>query len=267
MNNTGWSPFGWGTLPRRSGGAAIPTANLQVFLDGDDTDGSSNSTRTNGAAFNNWLNKGALGGTFSNATGTQQPLFASSLLAGHAGATFDGTDDRLVSSLAASSFTFMHDGSGASVYVVARSPNAVAMTILSTRAPPVTSRGLMVGTSTLYRARVTVSDGTNDVAVITSAASSISNGLFDVISARLAAAATPNLRVDVNSASVGTSAASAFSGAGPAGTLHLASNTVPAVPYGGDILCVLVYDVDHDDATEASIKAILDAKYGVVFPA
>lgn len=265
MLNTGWSPFGWRTSPKPSGDPV--TTGRVVFLDGDNTDGSNNSTRTNGVAFDNWVNLGTLGGTFSNATGTQQPLFATGLLNGHAGATFDGVDDRLVSSLAASAFTFLHDGSGASVYVVARSPTSAVMTLLATRTTAGTSRGLMVGTNTLYRAQVLMSDGVGVVATVTGAGGSVSNNLFDIVATRLASAASPDLRVNTNGVSVGTTDATAFSASAPAATLHLGSNAVPGSFYGGSILAVLAYNVDHSDTQRAAIEAWAAAKYGVTFPA
>lgn len=261
-----WCGPGWSSRRGRSGGVPF-VANLAVFLDGDDTDGSNNSTRTNGVAFDNWLNKGTLGGTFSNATGTQQPLFATGLLNGKSGATFDGVDDRLTSSLAASAFTFMHDGSGCAVYVVVRSSASAVQTVVSTKGSATTSRGLMVGTNTIQRASVQMSDGTALQAAVTGANNSLSTGLFDVYSARLASAATPNMRVNVNGVSVGTTAAGAFSALAPAASLVLGANASGASFYGGNVLAVLVYNIDNDDTQEAFVRSFLSAKYGATFPA
>jgi hypothetical protein len=238
-----------------------------VFLDGDDTDGSANSTRTNGLPFDNWLNKGTLGGTFSNATALQQPLFATALVGGKSGATFDGIDDRLTSSLAASAFTFMHDGSGMSIYAVSRSSTSAVMTIASTRGSAASSRGLMLGTNTTFRASVQMSDGVALQAAITGANNSLSTSLFDVYSARLSSSRVPNMRSNVNGASVGTTAATAFSGGAPAASLVVGANASGASFFNGNLVCMLVYNVDHDDTQEAAIRAFLAAKYGVTFPA
>lgn len=266
QNVAGWSSFGWVTM-RRQGGGGIPTANLQVFLDGDDTDGSGNSTRTNGVAFNDWLNKGALGGTFSNATGTQQPLFASSLLAGHAGATFDGTDDRLVSSLAASSFTFMHDGTGATIYSVVRTAVSGVRTICATGTGGTTTVSMGHRINTGFAASYFMSDGVALRLSANGAAASVSNNLFDVQSSRLRSSLSPHLSIDVNGVSVATADSAAFSASAPAATLHVGTNSAGVFPLAGNLLLLLVYNVAHDDATMDAIKAALDARFGVVFPA
>lgn len=261
-----WCGPGWSSRRGRSGGVPF-VGNLAVFLDGDDTDGSGNSTRTNGAAFNDWLNKGALGGTFSNATGAQQPLFATGLLNGKSGSTFDGVDDRLVSSLAASAFTFMHDGNGCAVYVVVRSSTSAAMTVVSTRGSAVTSRGLTVGTNTTFRPAVSVSDGVGITGNVTGANNTLSTGLFDILTSRLATAATPDMRVNVNGPSVGTVDPTALSALAPAASCVLGATANPNGFYNGNILCVLIYNTDHDDTQRAAVEAFLSAKYGATFPA
>lgn len=269
MHRTPWLPqFGWQTSRRAGASSSSPpnVANLAVWLDGSDTDGSNNSTRTNGVAFNDWLNKGSLGGTFSNATATSRPLFASSLLNGRAGATFDGTDDVLISSLAASAFTFLSDGTGCAVYAVVRTSTSAVQTIAATRTAAGTSRGLMVGTNTLARPQVILNDGAANTATVTGASSSLPSGQFSVFATRLALAATPDLRVNVNGGSVGTIDATAFSALAPAATLQLGANAVPGAFFNGDIVCLLAYNVDHDDTQRAAVESFLASKYGVTFP-
>ena len=268
MHRTPWlRPFGWQSA-RRVGATPVPSfASFPVFLDGDDTDGSSNSTRTNGVAFDNWLNKGTLGGTFSNATGTQQPLFASSLLAGHAGATFDATDDRLVSSLAASLFTFMHDGSGCTIYSVVRTAASGVRTICATGTggPTTVSMGHRINTG--FTASYFMSDGVALRLSANGAAASVSNNLFDVQASRLRSSVSPHLSIDVNGMSVATADSAAFSASAPAATLHIGTNSAGVFPLAGNLLLLLVDNVAHSDATMAAIKAALDARFGVVFPA
>lgn len=245
----------------------MPPGAPVVFLDGDDTDGSGNSTRTNGVAFNDWVNKGSLGGTFSQATAGSRPLFASSLLNGHAGATFDGTDDVLSSSLAASAFTFLSDGNGCAVYVVVRTSTSAVMTIASTRTAAGTSRGLMIGTNTLARPQVVLNDGVANTATVTGASSSLPSGQFSIFATRLALAGSPDLRVNVNGGSVGTVDATGFSALAPAATLQLGANAVPGAFFSGDIVGLLIYNVDHDDTTAAAVLAYWQTKLGVTFPA
>ena len=271
MHRTPWIPqFGWhGT--RRAGAMSapvIPTANLKIFLDGDDTDGSNNSTRTNGAAFNDWINKGALGGTFSNATGTQQPLFASSLLAGHAGATFDGVDDRLVSSLAASAFTFMHDGTGASVYVVARTSTSAAQMIAGTTIGNTgTNTGYGFLLNTTFRTFSLNSDGVTFKINLNSAINVFGSGTFNVLSSSMSTADTPDFTAYVNGAGVANVTPTAYSAGAPSQTMTVGANSTGLFPFNGNIVCLLVYNVAHDAAQRAAVEAALAAKYGVTFPA
>jgi len=90
-------------------------ATLVVRLDFDDisslsqTDDSSSPVTASGQSIGWIRNKGTLGGAFSQGTGTAKPTydtFSGSLL----GASFDGGDS-LVSTLSASNFSFLHNGS------------------------------------------------------------------------------------------------------------------------------------------------------------
>jgi len=264
--NRGWSPFGWQSSAKRAGALPLP-GSPAVYLDGDDTDGSANSTRTNGVAFNDWLNKGSLGGTFSNATAGQRPLFATGLLNGHAGATFDATDDNLASSLAASSFTFMHDGTGSTIYSVVRTATSGVRTIASTSTGSAASRGVGHRINTGFAASFFMSDGTALRIAVNGAASSVSTNLFDIMSSTLDSATTPDLDVEVNGASVATANAAAFSGLAPSATLVVGATPAAAFPLAGSLVCLLVYDVAHDAAQRAEVEAFLASKYGVTFPA
>lgn len=268
MHRTPWLPqFGWQTS-RRAGGASLsPPGAPVVFLDGDDTDGSNNSTRTNGVAFNDWLNKGSLGGTFSNATGTQRPLFASSLLNGRAGATFDGVDDRLVSSLAAASFTFLHNGTGATIYSVARTSTSAVHTIAATSTGAAASVGVLHRYNTGFAASYAMADGTALRIAINGAAASVNNGLFDVMASTLASVDTPDASVYVQGTSVITGNAAAFTASNPSSTLVVGANPSGGFPLGGDLVCLLVYTGAHDASQRAAVLAFLQSKYGVAFPA
>lgn len=263
QNVAGWSSFGWVTM-RRQGGGGIPTANLQVFLDGDDTDGSSNSTRTNGAAFDNWMNKGALGGVFS---GASQPLFSSSLLGGHAGATFDGVANGLMSSLPASTFIFLHDGSGATIYSVVRTSTSAVGNIATTSAGASSSVGIVHRYTTGFAAQVVHGGGAAARTTITAPAASVGSGLFDVFASTVASANAPDIGTSVDGASVASGDAVAFTAAAPGSSLMLGASASGNGFLSGDVLCLLVYDVAHDATQRAAVEAALAAKYGVTFPA
>lgn len=268
--NKSMSGPGW-FVNRRAGGAGpvLPpdVAALRVFLDGDDTDGSANSTRTNGAAFTGWLNKGTLGGTFDNTTGGQQPLFFSSLLNGRAGALFDTVDDRLVSSLAASAFTFMHDGTGATIYSVVRTSTSGVRTIAATSTGGTSTIGIGHRINTGFAASYYMSDGVATRINANGAAASVSNNLFDVLCSTLASADTPDMSMYAQGTAVVTANATSFATGDPTSTLHVGTNPVGSFPLAGNLVSLLVYAGAHDATTRAAVLAFLQAKYGVTFPA
>lgn len=244
--------------------AAIPTEDLAVFLDGDDTDGLLNATRTDGVAFNDWLNKGALGGTFSNALPASQPLFTVGLLNGKSGASFSG--DYLTSSLPASSFTFMHDGSGSTIYIVIKTPSSGTRSILTT-ADVTGVPGFGFRYTTSARVNYYVGQGVLTIGV-TSAASAINLGLFDILSASLDVDDTPDATVQANGSSIITGTnTNGFSSSDPQTSLVLGATGAGSTALTGDVLCVLVYSVSHSPARKAEIAAAISAKYGVTFPA
>jgi hypothetical protein len=244
------------------------SANARVFLDGSDTDGSGNSTRTNGVAFTDWLNKGTLAGTFGNATAGFRPLFASSLLNGRAGATFDGTDDFLTSSLAASSFTFMHNGAGATVYTVMRTSNATQRVALATCTSVATQTGYLLRLNTTFRPLALGANGSGTLDwTATAAASDFVTGAFNVMGTTFATANTPDADLLVQNISRATANATLPSVLAPTSTLTLCGDPSGAQVWAGDVAAVLVYAGAHDATTRAAVLAFLQSKYGVTFPA
>ncbi len=75
-----------------------------------------------GSKVDTWPNRGSLGGNFTQSTDANRPTFAASDPAFQdlPSLSFDDVDDVLVSTLAASSWNFLHDGSGATVAAVIR---------------------------------------------------------------------------------------------------------------------------------------------------
>lgn len=260
-----WSCFANSRISTPVRPQGVPADRLQVFLDGDDTDGLANATRTNGVAFDNWTNKGLLGGVFANATATQRPLFSASLVNGRSGATFDGTDDRLVSSLPASSFRFMHDGTGSSVYAVLRTSSTAIQTVVATSSGSGAQAGIGQRINTGLAASFFMSDGVSLRLNSTAAAATIVSGAYNVFSSTLAVGDTPDLTLRVNGASVASASAAAFGAVDPFGTLHLGSTSAGSLTFNGQIVAVLVYDVAHDATQRAAVLAALAARYGT-FP-
>ncbi|NBC18361.1 MAG: hypothetical protein GVY18_13710 [Bacteroidetes bacterium] len=101
-------------------------------------------------------NEGDLGGTFDQATGSQQPTEAT--LGGRGAAKFTEADSQdLGSSLAASAWRFLHDGTGMrAMFVIEPSATAGAQTIIST----------LVATSTRVGFELLVNPGNGNLDVI-----------------------------------------------------------------------------------------------------
>lgn len=96
-----------------SAGCGAPPGAPVVWIDGQNLDGSGNSTLTNGAEFSSTTtisNRGSLGGTFSGSAGLAPTYKASCVAGGRGCLSFDGTNDVAASSLASSSFQFLHVG-------------------------------------------------------------------------------------------------------------------------------------------------------------
>lgn len=105
--------------------AEYPTGAV-VFLSSLNVDGTNNSTMSDGDEVGiatgggaKWVNTGSLGGTFDASGGTgKAPLFKESILNGNPVVRFAQSNvDELVSSLAASNYRFLHDGSDFTVYI------------------------------------------------------------------------------------------------------------------------------------------------------
>jgi len=266
VRSAGWLPqIGHRTSRRQVASSGAPDAsNLRVWLDGDDIDGTNNSTLTNGNTFAGWTNKGSLGGTMAQAVGANRPTFRTGVGPGGArpAADFDGADFML-SSLAASAFTFMHDGTGATIYTVAKTTSSAARTLLATSTGAAANRGIGHRYNTSFSASYFMSDGVALRINASSAAAAVTNGSFDVMASTLASADTPDMSIYVNGTSVATADATAFSAADPSNTLAIGANPGGAVAFLGPIYQAMVYAGSHDTATRAAVLAFLVAKAGV----
>ena len=265
MQNRGWI---WQQNKNSllSSDAGPPPGTPKVFLNGDNIDGLNNSTLTAGNPIASWTNLGSLGGTLTQASGTLQPLFNTNQINGFSAVTFDGTNDTMVSSLAASNFTFMHSGTGATVYSVAKTSVSGIRTILATGTGSGTTVSMGHRINTNFAASYFMSDGVALQINSNGAASSVSTNLFDIQTSTLASANTPNLSIFVNGTSRATATAGGFSSSPPAATLCVGANSANSFNFAGPIALILVYDVAHDSTQRAAVEAWIASKYAVTFP-
>jgi lysophospholipase L1-like esterase len=176
----GWSwPswLGWGT-PAVKAGVALPPGTPSVWIDVDNLDGLNNSTLTNGIEFSSTtiVNRGSLGGTFAGTTGAA-PTFVSSCVGRGSRKPclrFDGVNDFLQSSLAASAFRFLHVGPSTCFIVhqtTARTATSVTAfrTWMSTNTTALTTSGtlayLLDANYSSNRTRTIFADGASPAAI------------------------------------------------------------------------------------------------------
>lgn len=271
----GWSPtIGWPRGDRRIGGAppapVIPdAANMRGWVDSLDFDGSNNSTLTSGDSLASVVNKGTLGGVFSQGTGTAQPVYQAAAGPGGArpAAVLDGTDF-LTSSLPMASWTFLHDGTGATIYSVVKTSTSAVHTIASTCNGGGTAIGVIHRYNTGFAASYAMNDGVALRIAVNGAAASVTNGSFDVYASTLTSASTPNANLYVNNmaATVATANSAGFTSTQPASTLVIGATPSATFPLVGQLAAVLVYQGVHDATQRAAVLAFLQTRYGVTFP-
>lgn len=273
MMPTTWSPLGWHIRRAVGGGTPAPVipdaANLRGYLEGDNLDGANNSTLVNGNPVGSVVNLGTLGGTFAQGTLANQPLFSTT--AGPGGTksalVFDGTDF-LVSSLAASAWSFLHDGTGATIYSVVRTNASAIGTIVSTATGTAINRGVGHRYTTLFTTSYFMSDGAALQIVTSGAAASVVNGNFNLFTSTLSSADTPDANLYANGVMTGAGAdAAAFSALAPANTLTIGATPVGGSGLVGPVRRIMIFQGSHSPATQAAVLAYMQGLDAVTYPA
>jgi hypothetical protein len=242
-------------------------ADLRVWVDPDDIDGAKNTTLTSGGVIGTIANKGTLGGTFVGTTGGRPTFQPTAGAGGGPCMRFANTAGACASSLPASSFAFMHDGSGCTIYSVFKTSVSQFGTIVATSTGAGTIRGIGFRVSTTFRAGIYVSNGTLLIVNFNSANNVMTSGLHHVLSGTIRDRATGNdAEMFVEGVSVGGAAAgSAFSALAPAGTLTIGRTSADANRLIGDLGDLLIYAADHDATQRNAVAAYLTSARGA-FP-
>jgi hypothetical protein len=266
-------------LAARSAVNVLPfTSTLRVYLDPDDLDGSNNTTLTDRISPASFLNKGTLGGTFAS---NGAPRFTrSGGVNNRPGIYFDGAG-WLTSSLAASSFAFLNDVGGYTVYAVWRavetSPTADRRHILLTTAvTPATagSRGFTLAIDDrlvgLSRDNVLVhacSDGT----VLNASHASNNNAaqapFNHLLTAMCHGTGGNTFSTFVDGGLVQTSAlAGSRNSTSPDTRLAIGATTTGIETAFGVLSALLIYEGGHTDQQREIVKLFLDDKLREVAP-
>jgi hypothetical protein len=273
--------FGGGAFSGKPSGGGAPSCNeptqnnLVVWLDGRNVDGANNTTLANNDPVVTWDDQGSLASDPTQGTGTSQPTFIESCLNGEACLRFDG-GDFLLSALAASSFTFLHDGSDWTAYVVHKTatadPNAIDGLITTARFAA-GFRGMSLGLEDRAAlpvndaARFDMSNGIGNNLQITTADDTIESGLWHNLVAKLdddgGVGADGFVYIDgasiMSQATVGS-----YNSGDPSASLSIANTSSGSFIFAGDIVQVLIYQSAHSDQTRETVEDWVDCVYGTM---
>lgn len=254
-------PLPFERRPRRPSDFTLPPqANLSVWLDGRDIDGQRNGTLSDGGSITTWTNKGSIADNPTQATPVNKPTFIASGLNGKAIARFDG-GDRVVFSTA-SDFTFMHDGTGSTVYSVVKTSTSAVHTICATSQGGAASVGCGHRYNSTFRTNFFVNDGVLTQINANSGNNAVLNGSFDVYTSVLFDS-SPDLTMYVQNVSVGTgNAVTTLPTGAPAAALHIGTAVTGISGLVGDLAQLLVYRATHDATQRAAVLAWLTGVYG-----
>lgn len=201
--------------------------------------------------------------TLSISTGSQVPVLntADANLGNQASITFDGTDDNLVSNLAASAWNYLHDGTGASVLVVCRPTKTTnATNNLFATSAGAASRGVrLIHSATNDRFRLSISDGASfviDINTGTGAAEPVSQAVyFDHLTT-----STPDASLEAPpGTSIGTGSGTPSASAA-ALTLKVGDTSNA---FGGEIAEIVIWARQLTSLEKQHLAAYTLARYGV----
>jgi hypothetical protein len=115
-----------GIIASSKKGAAAPVAGYNLWLDASDA---TTFTFSSGSVVSQWTDKSANAYAFTQATVANQPI-RDTTQNSLSTVNFGGGGDRLVSTAASSTWKYLHDGTGATVFIVSR--QTAGLTVLST---------------------------------------------------------------------------------------------------------------------------------------
>ena len=265
-------------LSRRAGGrlsgggqfSPRSLANLELWLRAD-------TGVTTGATLT-WRDLSGHGYTFSQSTGANQPAVSShAQLNGCTTLSFDGTNDFLLCDQAASSWRFLHDGTGCEVFFVFVQTGTASKRSdwLSTCdvSLPASSQGLLCASyaDTSYQHYLAVQNGAGATRPVDSGTTNtLADDCGHIYNAQHSSAGSTKWQTYADGVSVASSASYAAAlGAGtPAYPLTLGASAGGAAGFAqGHLAEVLVYKRVLSAAERALVNAYLESRYFVWSPA
>jgi hypothetical protein len=238
------------------------STNLKVWLSADNINGSNNIGLNNGDAVTTWTNTGSLGDSPTQGTVAAKPAYTTSCIGSKPCVRFDG-GDFLLSSVAAN-YTFLHDGTGATIYTIAKTSASAIGTLVATATGSGVVTGIGMRYQTTFRTSYFQSDGTTLTVNSNSANNAINTSKFDLYATTFTSGAN-GLNQFVQGVNVATATAASVSALAPAFPMAVGARPDGAAGVVGDILQVLIYSGVDDSTKQAAIKTWAQCTYGV-FP-
>lgn len=248
-------------------GASSAQATLGFYVEGEHScflsqsvDGTYNSTRVNLDPVATWENLGSSALDVTQATGSAQPTFRTSIVGGQPIVRCDGGDSLAAST--ASDWIFVHNGSDSTLSgITLLSSITTSTTIVGTRTITSTSsRGSLFDVTSANAARMSTSNGSGVVLAATSAGSIFNLSVFSSFASITDddGGGGNDGFVFVDGASVASGASSGgYSTNDPAAPLTICSGAAASRPVTGDLFRVLIYQ-SALSATQRDINKAVD---------
>lgn len=237
-------------------GATLPSgidgANLKAWFRAD----TGVTSDVNGVSA--WANQGTLGGTLAQATNAKKP-HDGHVIRGQAALSFDGGDE-LVSSLAASAWNFLHNGTGATLLMAYRLSVPGVVGFLDTgNSGSATALGICLShTGTQHR--ITSGNGVTGVVAQNGKAGFL--GGFAVVVARLKTGGSPAAQDIVDQGKHFQSAFANAAGAGDApATLNVGALVGLSIPFTGFVSEIAAWGSYLTDEQLDSLEMYLAERY------
>ena len=242
------------------GAPTAPVAGYNVWLDAADA---TTFTFSSGNVVSQWTDKSANAYAFTQGTVANQPT-RSTTLNSKSTLLYDGSNDSLVSTAAASTWTFLSNGDGASVFAVLKSTKSSAG--LSSWLDTTGGSTLNIGIFEFFNSNLFISDttkGVSGVEIAASVAHTISD--WDVWSYYLDqdnATTADKIRIykDDGGVNANNTTAATASNSNPTKTLNIGSTDYR---FQGEIAEIIIYPSIISNADRESNVDYLQAKWGL----
>lgn len=244
----------------------LSIANCKVWLDASDT----STISLSGSEVTQWTDKTANGYAFTQGTSANRPLSGTRTQNSKNVIDFDGSNDRLVSTAAASTWNFLHDGTEYTFLVAFLQDLDGNGAFLGTSAANFGNRGATHGVLASDRIFSQVATGASGTRAVDADVTSFGDmQVFTYLSYTLKPSnATASERVAFRykngAANKPNSASGAVSASDATNTLALgdASNAT-TFPFNGVIGEILIYDVALSDANRGLLESYLATKWNI----